>query len=361
MSRTTRTRTRLAPGIYLDGQTITARVTVGQLTPREAYYPVGTPLRTIKSWQDVTRGELRLLSPRVKRGRWEDDCRTYLARVKNTFQNPRSYRERVRDLKEWDILFRGRRRDSIKLAEVNAQLYDWRQTLSASTVNHRLDAISNLFVVLDGKAHPLIGAVRFGRPDQQARWIDRARIVRVLDNLNRGKIRARLRLLHWTGMRPSQIARLTEDSFALTARWPSVLVPKGKGGNPVATPLSPEGVAAAEEFLAVGAWCKMQPDGSTKDWTTSANRLLANACAELAVAPFTVYQIRHSFLRAVRAAGADLADVQELGGHTDARTTKIYAPVVEPKLVAAVMRLSSASAPASAATNEQPAQHKRSG
>jgi integrase len=154
---------------------------------------------------------------------------------------------------------------------------------------------------------------------------------------------------------------LTEDSFALTARWPSVLVPKGKGGNPVATPLSPEGVAAAEEFLAVGAWCKMQPDGSTKDWTTSANRLLANACAELAVAPFTVYQIRHSFLRAVRAAGADLADVQELGGHTDARTTKIYAPVVEPKLVAAVMRLSSASAPASAATNEQPAQHKRSG
>jgi integrase len=347
MSRATRTRIRLGTGIYLDGQTITARVTVGQLTPREAYYPAGTPLRTIKAWQDVTRGELRLLSPSVKRGRWEDDCRTYLARVKNTFQNPRSYRERVRDLK-----------DSIKLAEVNGQLYDWRQTLAASTVNHRLDAISNLFVVLDGKAHALLGAVRFGRPDQHARWIDRARIVRVLDTLNPGKIRARLRLLHWTGMRPSQMARLTEHSFALTARQPSVLVPKGKRGNPLATPLSPEGVAAAQEFLAANAWCTVQPDGSTKDWTTSANRLLTNACAELNAARFTVYQIRHSFLRAVRAAGADLADVQELGGHTDARTTKIYAPVVEPKLVAAVMRLSSAPA---AATDEQPAQHKRSG
>ncbi len=119
-----------------------------------------------------------------------------------------------------------------------------------------------------------------------------------------------------------------------------MLVGKGKGGNPVATPLGPEGVTAAREFLKVAAWCTVQPDGSTKDWTTSANRMLTETCTRLDVSRFTVYQIRHSFLRAVRAAGADLADVQALGGHTDARTTQIYAPVVEPKLVTAVLRLS---------------------
>jgi integrase len=343
MSRGHAGRITLAPGIYQDASSITGRVTVGKLPPREEYWPLGTPLRTIKAWQDVTRGELRKLQPLATRGRWEVDVLRYLARKKPTFTNPRSYLERVRDIHEWDALFRGRQRDRITIEEVNGQLYDWRaEGLSASTVNHRLDAISNLFVVLDGKRHALVGAVRFTRPEQEPRWIDRARIVRVLDAFNPGKVRARLRLLHWTGMRPSQLARLTVESFSLGSDLPYVLIGSGKGGNPTATYLVPEGLAAAREFLAADAWCRVQEDRSTKDWCTSANRMIAEACARLELAPFTVYQIRHSFLRALREGGTDLADVQVFAGHTDARTTKIYAPVVEPKLVAAVMRLSSA-------------------
>jgi len=57
------------------------------------------------------------------------------------------------------------------------------------------------------------------------------------------------------------------------------------------------------------------------------------------VRPFTVYQIRHSFALALRAAGADLADVQALLGHVDQRTTLRYAPVVDAKLTVAVGRL----------------------
>lgn len=341
------TRIRLAPGIYEDAKSgaRTSRVTVGTVgsgteQTREEAWPPGTLLKTMTAWQDINRGELRVLCPTVKPGTWEANCQTYLAQKKATFQNPRSYLERVRDLGEWDVLFRGRRRSSVRLKEVNDQLYEWRKTLSASTVNHRLDAISNLFRLFDGAHHTLVGAVRFGRPDQKARWIERARIARVLDTLSDGMTRARLRLLHWTGMRPSQLARLTPNCLAVTGPWPYILVGKGKGGRPVAMPLTPEGVAAAQEFVTANAWCRVQPDGSTKDWTTSANRLIADACEALELPPFTVYQIRHSFLRALRASGTDLADVQELAGHTDQRTTEIYAPVVQPKLLAAVMRLS---------------------
>ena len=41
--------------------------------------------------------------------------------------------------------------------------------------------------------------------------------------------------------------------------------------------------------------------------------------------PFTVYQIRHSFATWLRHADADLADIRDLYGHTDAETTRIYA------------------------------------
>lgn len=334
-------RVRVAPGIYRDAMGFSVRVTVGQLR-RERRYPLGTLLREMQGWQDVQRGELRLLVRRpTLSGSWDADVVRYLAKKKATFKNAKSYRARVRELQLWEAVFRGRRRSTIQVKEVNDQLWDWRGAgLAASTVNHRLDAISNLFLVLDGPTHALLAAKRFDCPVPVARWIDRGRISTVLDALRPGVSRARLRLMHWTGVRPSQIVRLSPDSFVLDrAAFPHVLVPSGKGGNPIATPLVPEGVAAAREFLSVvGAWCEIPP----KDWTSGANRVIAAACKRLTVASFTTYQIRHSFLRAVRAEGADLADVQVLAGHTNARTTLIYAPVVEPKLVTAVQRLSSA-------------------
>jgi integrase len=224
---------------------------------------------------------------------------------------------------------------------VNAQLYTWRDALAASTVNHRLDALSNFFAVLDpGRSNPVAGAVRFKRPPRVKRWVPLERVDRVRDRLpktgKRRKTYARCVLMRSTGMRPPQMARLSVDHFGLAAAIPFVIVPAGKGGYDVAVPLTPEGVDAALVFLAVAAF------GSWS--TTSATRLLTKAAAAIDVPRFTVYQIRHSFLRRVRECGADLDDVRELAGHTDTRTTAIYAPIVDAKLVAAVMRLSTRAA-----------------
>ena len=55
--------------------------------------------------------------------------------------------------------------------------------------------------------------------------------------------------------------------------------------------------------------------------------------------PFTVYQISHSFATWLRHAGADLADNQDLYGHTDPTTTRIYAAPTLAKRRDAIRRL----------------------
>lgn len=53
---------------------------------------------------------------------------------------------------------------------------------------------------------------------------------------------------------------------------------------------------------------------------------------------FQPYVLRHTAATALRAKGADLADVQALMGHKHASTTQRYAPAVSDKLFEAVAR-----------------------
>lgn len=93
------------------------------------------------------------------------------------------------------------------------------ETLSVSARNHRRDALTNLVKVLYRRraAAELVDLVRFKRLAPRPRWLDRAHIADVLSQLTPGsKTVVRLRLMHWTGMRPSR------RGFAGRARmWPT--------------------------------------------------------------------------------------------------------------------------------------------
>ena len=73
------------------------------------------------------------------------------------------------------------------------------------------------------------------------------------------KTEARLRLMHWTGMRPSWMERLKREDFHLDEEIPFVIVPQGKRGLSAMIPLVPEGLRAADAFLAADASATPSP------------------------------------------------------------------------------------------------------
>ena len=107
-------------------------------------------------------------------------------------------------------------------------------------------------------------------------------------------------------------------------------VPRGKGVRIAAVLLVPEGVAAARAFLdaeAFGPWpC------------SSVNRALVAAARRAGRPAFITYEIRHSFAAGLRRAGTDVADIQDLYGHTRPETTMIYALAELAKHLAALDR-----------------------
>ena len=313
-----RRRTRVAEGIYKDRWGFAATVKVGGVQ-RELRFPKSTPLKTIRARRDELRAKLHQRGRRAGQSFAADAVR-YLDQVEATLS---SFADRKRHLEAWLPRFGHLRTPSLAdhLPVLDRQLRDWRHTLSASSCNQRRDALTNLVKVLYGRraAADFVDLVRFRRDPGPPRWIDRAHISAVLAHLTPGsKTDARLRLMHWSGMRPSQMGRLRPADFRLDEAVPFVAVPRGKGGRLAAIPLIEEGVQAARDFIArnaFGAWS-----------CPSANKALDRAARLAGQPPFTVYAIRHAFAAGLRRTGADVADIQDLYGHTDPTTTMIYAP-----------------------------------
>ena len=311
-----RRRIRVAEGIYKDRHGLAASVKVNGVQ-REIRFPPGTPLKTIRARRDELRASLRTL-PRGARHTLTSDAERYLDQVTG---NLIGSAERRRDIEAWLPKFSHVRTLALMehLAPLNAQLHDWRRTRAASTCNHRRHALMHLVRVLYGRraAIDLEDLVRFPLPLPRPRWLDRAHIDAILEHLSSStKTSARLRFMHWTGMRPSQTGRLTRPNFRLADPVPYVSVPRGKGGR-LAIPLVDAALPAVQDFIATDAF------GPSS--TQSANKAIQAAARKAQRQPFTVYQIRHSFATWLRHAGADLADIQDLYGHTDAATTRIYA------------------------------------
>ncbi len=327
----TRDRVRVAQGVYKDRWGLAATVKVNGIQ-RELRFPPGTPLKTVRARRDELRASLRTLAP-GERHTLTHDAERYLQQVSGELV---SMADRRHHIGLWVQRFGHLR--TLELAQhvalLNDQLHQWRETLSASACNHRRNALSNLVKVLYGRraAAELIDLVRFAQPPPKPRWLERSHIADVLAQLTPGsRTVVRLRLMHWTGMRPSQMGRLQPDDFRLDESMPFVVVPRGKGGRLAAIPLVGQGLDAAREFMAARAFGK---------WSCpSANKALERAARKAGRSPFTVYQIRHSFATGLRRTGSDVADIQDLYGHTDPETTMIYAPPQLQKHAAAIERL----------------------
>lgn len=133
----------------------------------------------------------------------------------------------------------------------------------------------------------------------------------------------------------SQVGRLTREDVWLDHTAPLVIVNRpGKNGKPHWKPLTAEAVEVFRLFINKNAFGKFLASSVYKSWKL--------ACEDADVPFFNPYRLRHTYATTLRAGGMDLADVQELVGHTSSKTTERYAMVSVPKLMTARDTLDSA-------------------
>jgi len=326
-------RKRVSEGIYEDRYGLAATVKVNG-RQQEIRFPPGTSLRKIQAERNRMKAAMQA-TPARRAGEQHtlaDDTDRYLEQVGPLV----SLVNRRREIGVWLPKFGHLRTLSLPnhVNALNAQLREWRAQLAASTVNHRRNALTNLVNVLYGPraAAEFVELTSF-RPDPpKPRWIDREHVADVLKQLRPStKTAPRLWLMHWTGMRPSQMGRLTAEDFRLHEPIPFVAVPRGKRGKIAKVPLIAEALSTAHAFIDANAFGK---------WSCpSANKMLQAAAERAGRAPFTVYQIRHSFAAALRRTGTDLADISNMVGHTNKEITETYAPPELEKHREAIQRL----------------------
>lgn len=333
-------------GIYRHGAGWRAVVSRGRdQAPSTRHFPIDTPLGVIQEWRADERARLRLTrKARASMGTFEGDARAYLRAV----QALTTHKTRVKDIERWIAIFGTRRRDTITSAEIRGWRDTWmkqprakdKPPYAASTINHRLRALSNLWTVLDGRRapNPVRDVPEVTEPDPLPRALSFDTIDAILSHMaivsrskkgvprqgTQSKTLARLRVIMYTGLTNAQLARLTPADVDL--EHGTMLVrsrAKGAGSKPQRLPLHPDAVEAFRHFAAIDCWGPFSGPSVRKNFLVAARKARkAGHPVPLDVRP---YDLRHSWGTAVVAATGSLEAAKDLLSHRSTRTTRRYA------------------------------------
>ena len=155
--------------------------------------------------------------------------------------------------------------------------------------------------------------------------------------------KAMIELLYATGLRVSELCKLTLESVNLEAEF---VIARGKGSKERLVPVGRSAQAALKNYLELARPAILR--GRESRYLFVSNRgsaitrqsffLRLRARAKLAgiTKPLSPHKLRHSFATHLLARGADLRVVQALLGHVDLSTTQIYTHVERARLHAVV-------------------------
>lgn len=313
-------------------------------------FPSDTPLAQISDWIRAQRASVKERAGNVAvKGTFESDVENdYLPQVAHLA----SLKERTIDIRRWAALFKGRNRNTIKPMEIRKHLSAWAaggetgrrnkhghvlpaRPLSESSLNHRLSALSNFYVLLNDKRgyNPCLDVDRFKEPDRKINAIDFKWVRKILAELPSDNVNgAIVQCLAWTGMRPSQLNRVSRSDIDLSQA--TVWVPAAKGGrsNPIALPKA--GVRAFRHLLKFaedGAYRfadEREARGERGFEQRNVNYWVRKA-AEHAKYPhkITTYWLRHSLATHMLEKGASTREVQHQLTHSSLELIERYAKV----------------------------------
>ncbi len=227
----------IAPGIYKVGDgryRVVAYFGNSRVNQRrkEKRFPASAGLREMKRWQADVRASFERDGLRVQRDTLAADVPRFMQVMRQRLVRPA---HRDNEINSWLPRFGQRRRHTIDTEEIRQQVVAWEADgLAASTINHRLSGLSQLYAVLDGdRAHnPVAGVRRLREPQAKPGDKSPETIQRVFVALearvtaqNRGwQTLARLKVIALTGMRhfaghaPGAGPRLRRSRSALRGR-----------------------------------------------------------------------------------------------------------------------------------------------
>ncbi|MGE0445646.1 MAG: tyrosine-type recombinase/integrase [Vicinamibacterales bacterium] len=309
-------RRRLAEGVYVDRYSLTGVVKVGDRT-REQAFPPDTPVKEIQHWRERERVRLRDQMPEDRRGTFAHDAAAYLARCE---KRPASLPAKRSELKAWGAALKNIPRHRVTPTHIDQAIAAWQRAgTSPKTILNRCRTLRHLYTTLanDKRARTPLDTIDLPRPPARLPvGIDPQVIVAVEEVLRAGdaKDHARFMVMAATGIRPSQLMRLTAADVDLERGL--VVIAAGKGGRPIVHVLNGDMLAAWRTFVAAKAWGQFD---------TSA---LAVACRRAGWPPgVRVYNAKHAIGMELARQGADMADIQAWFGHTSTKTTAIYTGV----------------------------------
>lgn len=314
-------------------------------------FPASTSIEVMQQWRELTRAKLIVQEEEAKAelptpGTFAEDAARYLIAVAAM----PSIKERTRQIAVWTRAFGDRPRSSIRRDEIAALRDQWllrgprleqrqlhgrtvfvevAKPLSASAVNHRLRALSNLWTVLDGRRapNPVRDVPEVDEPDLQPRAMDYKTIQKVLAHIRDGKSKARLSVMAYAGIRPAQLMKLTAADVNLKKR--TVTLPSSRKGkkfrrNPTKT-LTADGVKAFKLMKREDAWGTYSQSALNHTWQ--------RACAKLNLRGLRAYDLRHSFATRMLLKTRDLATTADFLDHGDLKTTQRYTLAVRHQLM----------------------------
>lgn len=317
-------RKTLAKGIYRDASGVMIRISVHGKPIDYRRDSTGTPYEgRALGWlrQERIRRQAAATLTDERRAQARDtlavDIDRYLATISSASHkvNSQGY------LAHWARVLGDRPRHS--LTDVELQTAFAAINKASSTKRHIRHALICLYDTLDGTGGPNPARRLPLPPKAQAdvRSIPYADIERIFKQLQPSRTRARLKVIAYTGLPQSLIAKLRPGDLRLAAR--EVIVRprrKGAGVGGRTLPLSDAGVAALQEFAAMDAFGTFQNRQVIDTFRAGAK------AAGVTLAPDArPYDLRHSFLTEVYRATGDLRAVAELGMHSTLEQTARYA------------------------------------
>lgn len=294
-------------------------------------FPPHTALRLMRDWQVGARARLLDRLPQAARGdTLAADVQDYLRTV------PAASRANVDILlTHWTDALGARPTLSLTRQDVQRQLATWRTAAAASTVNHRLSALS-MFYRRRYPDHesPCRDVGRYQEPPGAVPTWTLTEVRTVLDGLPASRAAAHLRVFAETGIPPIRLTRVRPEHLRLDATPPTVYLEgrrKGRGTPGRVYPLTQAAVAAWRTFAEAGAWGAIS--------TVTLATVWRRGCERAGRVPCRVYDLRHIIGAEMYRRCGDLRAVAELldvSVETALRYTRGAVPEAVSKVITAM-------------------------